>query len=634
MLGLFAQAESETLSTNTNAALVSLGKLVAGGQSANVNMPLYLEELSNSVLNPSPGDATFLAEYYTTYPTPGIPTVTINGVSYFGYSMAPPGVGWAAETSAPVNQWLLGSVHPDDAVCAELNDGNGVAESAYSPPSGSLSLFGPSGVPFVTDVSQGNVGDCWLMASLADVAYRCPGDIENMFIAHDNGTYTVCLYVFVNGQPSPEYVTVERPASERRRHVRARAERRPLAGIAEKAFCEAYGTETVPYVMLGSPPLWVSQYSYEYLEGSGPNPNAGNPQFPLAAITGLPPSGGSFGYIGLAHASDVINALNNDQFVGVCTGGSTSFVLAPSHCYAVLSYDPSTDEFLLYNPWGIGAVASLSASVSNNTATIPVVWPNGSTGIATNDVIQIDDEEMLVTHVAINTLTVERGYDGTTASAHGVTASISLCFANGSPFAGAPILSGNTAPGEPFTYGLFTETGSFLDHNFDTWGDTSSAAITPQTVNTETPSPSLPYEGMATLSVITLAESLGESDSATKPLATRTGISHPVVRLDIGGGRQRIADRTAPDGLTHSQGQLLDADDGQPGSDGLATLMGLNPAIDPLTPKRSQRSKGTTVSLKSPSASAHAVSHAAGLFTRSLSFHGLGEGTGKRTRGW
>ena len=54
------------------------------------------------------------------------------------------------------------------------------AAAAYAPVSGTL--FGPNG-PSYLDVQQGQLGDCWLMASLAEVADRDPADISNMFTA-------------------------------------------------------------------------------------------------------------------------------------------------------------------------------------------------------------------------------------------------------------------------------------------------------------------------------------------------------------------------------------------------------------------------------------------------------------------
>ena len=70
------------------------------------------------------------------------------------------------------------------------------SDTAYSPAPASAQLFN-NGVPSYLDVEQGAVGDCWLEASLAEVAARDPQDIKNMFIYDgttvDNGS-TVGLY--------------------------------------------------------------------------------------------------------------------------------------------------------------------------------------------------------------------------------------------------------------------------------------------------------------------------------------------------------------------------------------------------------------------------------------------------------
>lgn len=525
MLGLFAQAESETLSTNTNEALYSLGKLVADGQNANVNMPLYLEELSNSVCNASPGDVTFLAGYYTTYPTAGIPVTTINGVPYFGSSSDPYGVGWAAMTRALVNQWLLGSVHPDDAVSAALNDNIGVAEAPYSTPSGSLSLFGPSGVPLVTDVAQGQVGDCWLMVSLAEVAYRDPGDIQSMFIPHDNGTYTVGLYVFINGQPSREYVTVDDQLPGGGDNFAAVQNGVLWPALAEKAFCEWYGTGTVPY-SVGSATFSVSQYSYEYLEGSGPNPSAGYAHYPLSAITGVKGGGGNFGNIFSPLFPDVIATLNSNGFACLGIGGNAQSFLVTNHEYAVLNYNPATGQFLLYNPWGISSAGWVTGAVSANQTTIPITWPtepNGSPGtpdLANNDLIQIDGEQMLVTSVGATSITVDRGYNHTTATVHGSQAAISLCLTDSSPFAGRMIMADSIEPGQTITYGLFTLNGSAIDNDFNWWDHAGSAAPGPSTTKPVTTASNVVAGATAALSDIALGEIQGAPSGDGKPLAT------------------------------------------------------------------------------------------------------------------
>ncbi|MGO9464150.1 MAG: C2 family cysteine protease [Isosphaeraceae bacterium] len=496
MLGLFAQAESETLSTNTNEALYSLGKLVADGQNKNVRMPLYLEELSNTVLNFSPGDVTFLAGYYTTYPTAGIPVTTIKGVPYFGYSSDPAGVSMAAMTRALVNQWLLGSVHPDDAVSAALDDNNGVAEAPYSVPSGTLSLYGPSGLPEASDVQQGLVGDCWLVAGLADVAYEYPGMIQSMFIPHDNGTYTVRIY---GGNPwGAEYVTVDDQLPNGGNTFDSPYVGGPngftimWAALAEKAFAEVYGPG--------------SNYAYAYLDGSGPNRSSGGGQYSIHAITNLATGDHGFGGLGDPKASDVAFDLSPTRSMPqgqlVCLGTKNNNVSPPldtSHEYAVLCYDSSTGNFLLYNPWGLTPAAQLALNVTSTTTNQIQLFSDPQVGsnpgsIAAGDVIQIDQEDMYVQSVSGNTLTVIRGFYNTTPAIHteaqeggspvGVYLVLGQLQTSGPPVYGpwtqlepqqnnAPIAtSGGALP----LLGLFTGSESFLNHNFDALDNTNGSA--------------------------------------------------------------------------------------------------------------------------------------------------------------
>ena len=65
----------------------------------------------------------------------------------------------------------------------------------------------------------------------------------------------------------------------------------------------------------------------------------------------------------------------------------------------------------------------LSAPISdtNSSDTITVA---DATGLAQNDVIQVDSEQMLITAVAGNSLTVDRGYNGTAAITHNTGAAV------------------------------------------------------------------------------------------------------------------------------------------------------------------------------------------------------------------
>jgi hypothetical protein len=92
---------------------------------------------------------------------------------------------------------------------------------------------------------------------------------------------------------------------------------------------------------------------------------------------------------------------------------------------------------------------------------------------------------------------------------------------------------------------------------------------------------------------------------------------YPVKRISIHHRYELIVDGTAPHGLTNTRGQLLDGDDsGSPDSNYRAPLTWRNLVLDPM-PNTSDWSRRANTKQKSRSASADAVGHAAGLFTRS-----------------
>ena len=65
-------------------------------------------------------------------------------------------------------------------------------------------LYGSTDAPAYTDVNQGEVGDCYFMASIAEVALQDPTGIESMFTYNGNQTYGVGF--LIDGQA--DYVTV------------------------------------------------------------------------------------------------------------------------------------------------------------------------------------------------------------------------------------------------------------------------------------------------------------------------------------------------------------------------------------------------------------------------------------------
>ncbi len=241
---------------------------------------------------------------------------------------------WSSAVSATTQSAAVNTVdHP-------------TAAAAYAAVSGSL--FGANG-PVFTDVHQGAEGDCWLLASLAEVAARDPNDIRNMFTADgtavENGA-TVNLYKvrFFNNSGQAVTVTVdtELPASgSYYDHVTGGV---LWVALAEKAYAEANGAGLV-----------TTQYSrsdsYDALNG-------GDPSWALRAITGQSASDFSI------NPANIAAAWNAGKLIvlGSSSNAGDNLVVGDSqgtHAYAVVNYNASSGaQFELYNPWGLSGMVN------------------------------------------------------------------------------------------------------------------------------------------------------------------------------------------------------------------------------------------------------------------------------------
>jgi hypothetical protein len=98
-----------------------------------------------------------------------------------------------------IGEWFLGTNLPSLSVASV-----GGANFGATYQNSTLPLYGPTGAPTIQDVNQGNLGDCYFLASLGEVALMDPAAIENMISSNGNGTDSVGF--FVDGEP--DYVTV------------------------------------------------------------------------------------------------------------------------------------------------------------------------------------------------------------------------------------------------------------------------------------------------------------------------------------------------------------------------------------------------------------------------------------------
>jgi Calpain family cysteine protease len=255
-----------------------------------------------------------------------------------------------------------------------LNAGYGLT---YSPPSNTIPLFN-NGEPVYSDVRQGAVlGDCWLLASLAEVAVQDQRDITDMFTydgtiwdsGRNVGLYTVRLYS-TSGAPEEFLVDTELPNGGVYYDDQVTTSLSPSTNalwvaLAEKAYAVANGAGYVTTFDLGSD-------SYDAL-------NSGFPSWALQAITGQTAT--DFNPI---KASTMATDWTAGNFIVLTTGSPPSPNIVGDHCYAVVGYSPSlypSQPYEEFNPWGttsLNATPSTPASFYGSSTIWGLFWESPS----------------------------------------------------------------------------------------------------------------------------------------------------------------------------------------------------------------------------------------------------------------
>ena len=383
MAELFTGLAAELTSNNTTLSASQLSdlKTIASDLNVGETASSYITFITDALILGNAANATW---------TGGNATATTLGDLTIGST--------ATQLSELTGKWFLGTDLPSDVVSMTGYPTFTVSYSADTAP-----LYS-SGGPSISDVNQGYLGDCYLMACVAEVAHQNPSLITSMITANGNNSYGVRFVV----DGAAEYVTVSNTLADG-------------------------GT-----IFNSGPAIWASliEQAYAQLQASGVvtgnNVNDGNswstignggaPEYALAEITGatkitdfsasgsswnqyvynnsLTPQSSSTGIGSASVLSTVTSDLtaNDDVILSSNTNAYASNgmqTLVADHAFSVYGYDSATGDLELRNPWG-----TESRQTWDTTFEVAL-----STLLAARDTITIDNVGAVATSTAIPTIT-------------------------------------------------------------------------------------------------------------------------------------------------------------------------------------------------------------------------------------
>jgi NOL1/NOP2/fmu family ribosome biogenesis protein len=335
---LFTDLDTTLTSTNgklTTAEFNDL-KTIAANLNNGMSSSTYLTDITQALVNGNAANATWTGG--------GASSVTLGNLA---------AGATATQLGELVGKWFLGTDLPSSKV---LVDGSNFSVS-YS--TSTKPLFASTG-PSMNDVNQGDLGDCYLLSSLAEVASQESGIISSMFTTNGNNTYGVRFYV--NG--TAEYVTVNASLADGGSIFNSGSN--IWASLAEKAYAQlqAGGVVTGNYLNDGN--------SFSTIGNGGAPEMALEEITGASAITDFDASGGSWakviynssfgltGYTMNNSTASVLSILEGDlaqgddlvlsSYTNASSGGKTTLVA--DHAMSIYGYDSSTGMLEIRNPWG------------------------------------------------------------------------------------------------------------------------------------------------------------------------------------------------------------------------------------------------------------------------------------------
>lgn len=249
-----------------------------------------------------------------------------------------------------IGKWFLGTDNPSLA-------GYTATYQTVNEP-----LFSNGG-PQVADVNQGEAGDCYFLAALADTAQQDPSLIQNMVKSNGNGTYSVEFqlngkadYVTVNNQLAmlPSGRAMADGSTYAFDHGGSAGSANDWSAIVEKAYAEfreqTDGVNSYANIA-GGLDNGLNAITGQAVSDSGNIRNAAQQSSLLQAMQAA-----------LASGNDVIMSSDNSN---------ASLNLVGDHVFAVTGVNVATGVVTLDNPWnGSGANSSIKMQFTESLSAL------------------------------------------------------------------------------------------------------------------------------------------------------------------------------------------------------------------------------------------------------------------------
>jgi hypothetical protein len=241
------------------------------------------------------------------------------------------------QLSELIGKWFLGTDLPG------MGSLQGIADPHYV--MNTAPLYGSTGAPSASDINQGYLGDCYFLASLAEVATLEPSTIQSMIQSDGNGSYGVRF--FINGQADWVTVNCALPESSGIVYTNNMLFNQTTtdlwANLVEKAYAELNSSGVLPR---------AAGNSYDLISGGWADPIT---ELTNKAVTYYNVSSSVSAQNTLKQTMITALSQNNEVWLGSFNAEYDSngyLTFDSSHAYSVIGYDSKTGNLIFRNPWG------------------------------------------------------------------------------------------------------------------------------------------------------------------------------------------------------------------------------------------------------------------------------------------